>query len=179
MESLIEEGFFAGVIDYTTNEIFEDIIGGLQRGAGPRRMTVAGEYGIPQLIVPGCCDEFDLGPLDTIPEKIKNSRKLFRHSPAYTLCQLTDEELCTLGRIFAQKLNPAKGPVKVVIPMRGFSIPGCPGGMFDNPSGVAGFALSLRKDLRSDIEVVEMDAHINDSSFAKKVADLFMQMLPS
>ena len=70
MEQMAKEGFFTAVIDYTTNEIFEDIVGGMQKGAGPDRLSVVGKLGIPQVIVPGSIDFFDQGPPDTIPEKI-------------------------------------------------------------------------------------------------------------
>lgn len=179
MEGQIKEGRFHGIVDYTTNEVFEDIIGGLQRGAGPERMTVAGKYGIPQIVVPGCVDIFDQGPIETLSEEFQASRNIYKHSPAYTLCQLTDGELCQVAKIFAEKLNPAKGPVKVVVPMRGFSIPGCPGGKFDNPEGVRRFADTIKENLREGIEVVRFDAHVNDEAFAEAVAKLFLQMFES
>ena len=176
MEEMIKDGFFDAIVDYTTNEVFEDIIGGLQRGCGPDRMTVAGSYGIPQIIVPGCVDFFDQGPIDTVPEHIANNRKLFKHSPAFTLCKLTRDEMVEVARIFAEKPNPAKGPVSVVIPMHGFSIPGCPGGPFEDFDSIVAFSDCLKKHLRSDIEVLEVQAHVNDAEFAEIVAKQFLKI---
>jgi len=130
MEQMAKEGFFTAVIDYTTNEIFEDIVGGMQKGAGPDRLSVVGKLGIPEVIVPGSIDFFDQGPPDTIPEKFRD-RKLYRHSPFFTLCRLTKSELHGLGQIFADKLNTSTGPTVVVIPLKGYSIPDCPGGVFE------------------------------------------------
>lgn len=177
MEELIKAGRFSGIIDYTTNEIFEEIIGGLQRGTSEERMTVAGRYGLPQIIVPGCVDLFDEGPFETLSDELKASRKLYKHSPNYTLCQLTNEEMRIMGKIFAEKISLSKGPVKIVIPMKGFSIPGCPGGMFDNPVGIQEFTKELRDGLTQDIPIIELDLHINDFLFAQTVAKLFMQMM--
>jgi uncharacterized protein (UPF0261 family) len=176
MEEMIKDGYFDGIVDYTTCEIFEDIIGGLQRGAGPDRMTVAGSYGIPQVVVPGCVDFFDQGPIDTVPEHIAKKRKLFKHSPAFTLCKLTKEEMAYMGKVFAEKLNPAKGKVIIAVPLKGFSIPGCPGGPFEDNEATEMFVKNLKKHIIPEIPVVEIDAHVNDSIFAKEVAKLFMQI---
>lgn len=172
MEQMAKDGFFTGIIDYTTNEIFEDIVGGLQKGAGPERLTVVGKQGIPQVIVPGSIDFFDQGPLDTIPEKWRN-RKLYSHSPSFTLVRLTKEEMYELGHIFAEKLNPSTGPTAVVIPLKGFSIPDCPGGVFEDREADMAFVKGLKEKLRKDIKIVEVDAHVNDAAFAEEVAAVF------
>jgi uncharacterized protein (UPF0261 family) len=175
MEEMIKDNFFKGVIDYTTCEIFEDIIGGLQRGAGPDRMTVAGKLGIPQIIVPGCIDFFDQGPIDSIPEQFKN-RKLYMHSPVFTLCRLTKEEMANLGVIFADKLNQSIGKTIVVIPLKGFSIPDCPGGFFEDKEADMAFIENLERNLHSNIRVQEINAHINDKIFAENVANIFIDL---
>lgn len=177
MEAMVEDGYFDAVIDYTTNEIFEDIIGGLQKGCGPKRMTVAGRLGVPQVIVPGCCDVFDQGPIETVPPEIANKRKLYKHSPAFTLCKLTHEEMIQVAEIFAEKLNASTGPVAVVIPLKGFSIPGCPGGIFEDFEGVRLFADRLKFLLSPTITYKEVDAHINDENFAHTVADVFFTLM--
>lgn len=157
--------------------MFEDIIGGLQRGCGPNRLTVAGACGLPQIIVPGCVDFFDQGPIDTIPEEIASSRKLFKHSPAFTLCKLTKEEMAGVGELFAEKLNTAKGPVEVMVPLQGLSIPGCPGGPFEDREAIEAFITALRSKLRKDIPVYELDAHVNDAEFALEVAKHFVNIM--
>jgi uncharacterized protein (UPF0261 family) len=176
MEQMAKEGFFKGIIDYTTNEVFEDIIGGLQRGAGPDRLTIAGKAGIPQLIVPGSIDFFDQGPIDTIPEQYIN-RKLYKHSPTFTLVRLTKQELYELGHIFAEKLNPSIGPTTVVIPLKGFSIPDCPGGPFEDVEADMAFVKGLKEKLRIDIKIHEIDAHVNDEIFAENVANIFEHLV--
>ena len=175
MEEMIKDGFFKGVIDYTTCEIFEDIIGGLQRGAGPDRMMVAGKLGIPQIIVPGCIDFFDQGPIDSIPEEFKN-RKLYMHSPAFTLCRLTKKEMENLGNIFADKLNQSIGKTIVVIPLEGFSIPDCPGGFFEDKEADMAFVKNLERNLNPNIRVQKINAHINDKIFAEQVANIFIDL---
>lgn len=175
MEEMLKENFFNGVIDYTTIEIFEDIIGGIQRGAGEKRMTVAGKLGLAQVIVPGCVDFFDQGPIETIPEKFKN-RKLYAHSPAFTLCRLTREEMSGVGKIFAEKLNTAKGRTVVVIPLRGFSIPDSPGGPFEDKEADMTFVDNLEKNLHKNIPVKKLDLHINDKAFGEYVANLFIDI---
>jgi len=175
MEQFARDGFFCGVIDYTTNEVFEDIVGGLQRGAGPERLSVIGKLGLPQVIVPGCVDFFDQGPIDNIPEKWKN-RKLYSHSPSFTLVRLTKDEMSNLGRIFAEKLNNSKGPTVVVFPLKGLSIPNCPGGVFEDKEADMAFLNTLRKNLRNDIKILEIDAHINDKFFAEEVSSTFIKI---
>lgn len=175
MEEMIKEGFFKGVIDYTTIEIFEDIIGGLQRGAGEERMTVAGKLGLNQVIVPGCVDFFDQGPIESIPEEFRN-RKLHAHSPAFTLCRLTRDEMSEVGKIFARKLNTTKGRTVVVIPLKGFSIPDCPGGPFEDELADMAFVDNLEENLRPEILVKKLDLHINDKTFGEYVANLFIDL---
>jgi len=175
MEQFARDGFLNGVIDYTTNEIFEDMVGGLQRGAGPDRLSVVGDIGLPQAIVPGCIDFFDQGPIDSIPEKWKN-RKLYSHSPSFTLIRLNKEEMSYLGSIFAKKLNQSKGPTVVLFPLKGLSIPNYPGGIFEDREADMAFLKELRKKLRKDIDVLEIDAHINDRVFAEEVASTFINL---
>lgn len=176
MERMAEEGFFCGVVDYTTNEVFEDLVGGLQRGAGPNRLTVVGRLGIPQVVVPGCVDFFDQGPLSDIPDKWR-TRKLYCHSPSFTLVRLTKKEMSDLGEIFAERLNLSQGPTIVAYPLLGTSIPNHPGGVFWDEEADRAFLTSLKANLRDDIKVVEVSAHINDSGFVDVVAALFQQVM--
>lgn len=176
MEELAREGWFCGVIDYTTNEIYEDIVGGLQKGVGPERLSVVGKLGIPQVVVTGSIDFFDQGPIKGIPRKWQD-RKLYSHSPSITLVRLTKEEMSYLGRVFAERLNLSKGPVKIAIPLGGSSIPNRVGGLFWDEEADRAFVNRLRENLRQDIDIVEIDAHINDEQFAGEVTQLFLEVI--
>ena len=172
MEDLAKEGVFSGIIDYTTNEVFEDIIGGLQAGAGPERLSVAARLGIPQVVCPGSTDFFDWATSDPMPAEWSD-RITYLHSPSIKLMRLRRDELIDLGRIFAERLNPATAPTVVAFPLRGTSIPNHPDGVFWEPELDQAFLGSLRTHLKPEIEIVEVDAHINDAAFAEKVVELF------
>ena len=176
MEDLAKEGVFAGIIDYTTNEVFEDIVGGLQAGAGPDRLKVAARQGIPQVVCPGSTDFFDWATSDRMPPEWKD-RKTYLHSPSIKLMRLRRDELIDLGRIFAERLNPATAPTAVVFPLRGTSIPNIPGGVFFDPDLDRAFLQSLKTHLRPGIPVIEVEAHINDQEFAQAVVGVFLQVM--
>ena len=176
MEDLAREGVFCGIIDYTTNEVFEDIVGGLQAGAGPDRLSVAARLGIPQVVCPGSTDFFDWDMSDPIPSEWSD-RKTYLHSPTVMLMRLRRDELVELGRVFAEKLNVASAPAAVVFPMKGTSIPNHPDGVFYDPELDRAFLQSLKRHLRPQIEVVEVDAHINERGFADVVLSVFRQVM--
>jgi uncharacterized protein (UPF0261 family) len=104
-------------------------------------------------------------------------RPIYTHNPEFTLVRTLPEEMRQLGHVFAERLNEATGPVAVMVPTRGLSIPSVPGGAFWNPEADAGFLETLLADLRGDIPVSTHDAHINDSEFAHAVADRFVALL--
>jgi len=176
MEDLAKEGAFCGIIDYTTNEIFEDIVGGLQAGAGPDRLKVAARLGIPQVVCPGSTDFFDWLTSDPVPQEW-NDRKTYLHSPSIWLMRLRRDELVELGGIFAERLNLATARTAVAFPLKGTSIPNHPDGVFYDPQLDQAFLQSLKTQLRPEIEIVEIDAHINDPEFAEAVANLFLQVM--
>ncbi len=175
MEELAEEGMFVGVIDYTTDEISDELIGGFHRG-GKRRLEVVGALGLPQVVVPGCVDFSVNGPRDEVPERLRG-RPAYYHNPEFTLVRLTREEMEEVARIMARKLNMARGPLKVIVPTRGLSIPNTPGGVFWDPDADAAFLRVLRDELRAHIPIITVEAHVNDPMFADRVADEFMGLL--
>lgn len=175
MEELIARGDFVGVIDFTTGELANELLGAYY-AAGPHRMEAAARAGVPQVVVPGCVDFFVAGPRDSIPDKWRG-RPVYYHNPAFTLIRTTREEMAELGRIMASKLNACRGPLVVAFPRGGLSIPDKPGGVFHDPEGNAAFLAALRADLRAGIPVIEVDAHINDPVFADFVAALFTQVM--
>jgi len=171
MEELAAEGQFVGVIDYTTNEINDPLVGGIHNG-GPDRLRRIGLLGLPQVLVPGCVD-FSVWAAGSIPDSMKG-RPVYDHNPEYTLVRATHEEKAIIGRIFAERVNESTAEVRIVMPMRGLSIPATPDGPFWDPEGDALFLTALRENLRDDIPVHEVDLHINDPELGRLVAELFL-----
>jgi uncharacterized protein (UPF0261 family) len=176
MEEMAEAGQFIGVIDYTTNETYDPMTGGIHDG-GPERLKRVGAVGLPQVIVPGCID-FCVFHAGAIPPALQG-RPVYDHNPEYTLVRATRDEMIALGHLFADRLNPAKGPVTVAVPTRGLSIPNVPGGVFWNPEADTAFLATLRGDLRPDIPVLTFEHHVNDPAFGRTVADLFIELMAS
>src|SRR5437870_9510600 len=114
MESLIESGMVAGVLDITTTEWADELVGGIL-SAGPTRLEAAAKHGVPAIITPGCLDMVNFGPAETVPEKFRG-RKFYQHNPQVTLMRTTADECSQLGGIIAEKLNASKGRVTFLIP---------------------------------------------------------------
>jgi uncharacterized protein (UPF0261 family) len=175
MESLIESGFIDAVADITTTEWADELVGGVL-SAGPTRLDAAAKRGIPQVVSVGALDMVNFGPMDTVPEKFR-SRKLHVHNPTVTLMRTTVEENHKLGEIIAKKLNQAKGPVIVFLPLKGVSGIDKEGMPFYDPEADAALFESLKQNLRPDIEVRELDYHINDPEFAEAMANALLQLI--
>ena len=120
MEELAESGQFVGVIDFTTNETFDPMTGGIHDG-GPDRLKRIGLLGLPQVVVPGCID-FCVFHAGALPDKLQG-RPVYDHNPEYTLVRATKEEMVALGHLFAERLNFATGPLLIAVPTQGLSIP--------------------------------------------------------
>ena len=174
MEELATQGQFVGVVDFTTNEVYDPLVGGIHDG-GPERLEIAGRLGLPQIVVPGCID-FSVWNTGTVPEALKG-RPVYDHNPEYILVRASHEEMVQLGHIFAEKLNAAQGPVAVAVPTEGLSIPNVPGGPFWNPKADAAFLETLKKELRDDVPVHTFPRHVNDPAFGLEVADLFISLM--
>ncbi len=175
MEELAEDGMFCGVIDYTTDELSDQLVGGFHMG-GERRLERVGALGLPQVVVPGCIDFTVHGPRSEVPERLRE-RPAYYHNPEFTLVRLLPDEMREIGRIMARKLNGARGPVVVVVPTEGLSIPNAPGGAFWDPEADAGFRETLKAGLRPDILLIEVAAHINGPEFSGRVADEFLKLI--
>ena len=141
MEELAEAGYFVGVIDFTTNEIYDPMTGGIHDG-GPDRLKRVGLAGLPQVVVPGCID-FSVFHAGHIPPALAG-RPVYDHNPEYTLVRATHAEMIELGHIFAARLNLARAPVIVAVPTQGLSIPNHPGGVFWDPAADAAFLATIR-----------------------------------
>jgi uncharacterized protein (UPF0261 family) len=175
MEKLVAAGALAGVIDYTLSELANTLMGGLH-ATGPDRLRVAGEHGLPQVVVPGCVDFFNQGAPDTVPERYRR-RKSYYHNPVATLVRLERDEMAELGRIVAARLNEARGPVHVLVPERGFSLADVEGGDLWDPEADAAFVSALAGALRPDIALEHVETHVNDPSFAARVAERYLALL--
>ncbi len=171
MEQLVADGFIEGVLDITTTELADELVGGVL-SAGPRRMEVAGKMGVPQVISVGALDMVNFGPSDSVPE-IFRARRLYQHNPTVTLMRTTPQENAQLGQIIAQKASAAKGPVTIILPLRGVSAIDAPGQPFYDPEADGALFEAIRDGVQSNVKVVAVDAHINDSVFAERlVAEL-------
>jgi uncharacterized protein (UPF0261 family) len=175
MEHLIEAGALGGVIDYTLSELANSLLDGIH-ATGPERLRVAGRHGLPQVVVPGCVDFFNQGALDTLPERYRD-RKTYFHNAVATLVRLSEQEERELGRLVAGRLNDARGPVHVVVPLRGFSLADAEGGDLWDPAADRAFLASLRAALRPDIPFEEVDAHVDDRDFAAVVANRYLTLV--
>jgi uncharacterized protein (UPF0261 family) len=169
MESLVESpGMVAGVLDVTTTEWADELVGGVL-AAGPARLDAAAKAGVPAVVSTGCLDMVNFGPPETVPARFAG-RTFYPHNPQVTLMRTTPGENRELGRIIAAKLNASVGPVTVMIPLRGVSVIGAPGGPFHDPDADAALHEALRANLRRDIPVREFDCAINDAPFADACA---------
>jgi uncharacterized protein (UPF0261 family) len=175
MEEMASAGAFVGVIDFTTDELADELIGGFH-ATDHTRLTRVGELGLPQIVVPGCIDFTVQGRESELPDHLRD-RPSYKHNPEFTLVRTIAAEMARLGEIFAQRLNGATGPVEVIVPTGGLSIPNTPEGPFWDPRADDAFVQSLKSHIRSDIPVVTRGQHINDPGFAKFIAERFMGLL--
>ncbi len=164
MESLIETGLVAGVLDLTTTEWADELVGGVLN-AGPTRLEAAARHGVPAIVAPGCLDMVNFGPPDSVPPKFAG-RKFYPHNPQVTLMRTTSAECAELGRIVAEKVNLSTGPVTVLLPLRAISVISEPGGAFHDPAADAALFEGTRKNLRHDIPLLELKTTVNDPAFA-------------
>jgi len=177
MEMLIESGYFAGVLDMTTTEWADEICGGVL-SAGSTRMEAAAKAGIPQVVTPACIDMCNFWARETVPAKYKDKDRLFyQWNPNVTLMRTTIEENARMGQIFAGKMNAAKGPVAVFIPMGGFSEVDYPGQPFWWPEADQAFVDALKKHLRQDISVEISDKDVNHPEFSRRTAEKLLEFL--
>ena len=174
MESLIEARQVAGVLDVTTTEWADELVGGVM-SAGPTRLEAAAKTGTPAVIAPGCLDMVNFWAPETVPERLRD-RRLYRHNEKQTLVRTTPEENIELGRIIAGKLNASSGPVEVYFPLRGISVISAAGKPYHWPEADAALLESLRKHLSKGIPLHELDCHINDAPFAQAMAQGLLAM---
>ena len=177
MESLIDAGLMAGVLDITTTEWADELVGGVF-SAGPTRLEAAAKGGVPAIVAPGCLDMVNFNAPDTVPARFKG-RTFYQHNPNVTLMRTNVEECARLGEILAGKLNGSTGPVTVLIPTKGVSMIDLEGKDFYLPEANQTLFDSLKANLRDGIPVLEMDCDINDPAFATHCAEALLENMKS
>jgi uncharacterized protein (UPF0261 family) len=175
MEGLIAEGRFSGVLDLTTTELVSEHAGS-PMGAGPDRMRAAARHAIPQVIVPGCFDFAIFRRPESIPDRY-SGRTFYSWNMEATLMRTTPVENRLLGCLLAESANESRGPVAVLLPLRGLSLLDVEGQPFWWPEADAACFHAIRSHLRPDIPLIEMDTHINDPKFGRQAAETLLNLI--
>ncbi len=170
MEEMIREGMFKGVVDLNLHELGDSVANGLHASIADFRLTSAGALGIPQVVVPGSINYAVMGPIGTLSPEILR-RKYIVHNSQLTLVRLSREELERTAIVMAERLNMAKGPTHVFIPLGGFSYPDHPGRGHWDPEENGVFIRTLKSRLLASIPYDEIDLNINDDAFIDTVVD--------
>lgn len=175
MEYLIGQGYITGVLDITTTELADELVGGVL-SAGPTRMDAAAKWALPQVVAPGCLDMVNFWGPATVPEKFKD-RLFYYWNDNITLMRTTPEENENLGRILAEKINRSKGEVAVFLPLKGVSELDAPGKEFWWPEADQALFDAIKQYTNPDIPVYELDCNINDPEFADAVTKKLMELI--
>lgn len=176
MEALVKGGFIKGVLDLTTTEWADEIVGGVLN-AGPNRLEAASETCVPQVVSVGAMDMCNFGPYETVPEEFRE-RNLYKHNPTVTLMRTNKEENKRIGNKIAEKLNLAKEKTALFIPLKGVSAIDIEGQPFYGPEEDKILFDALRNNINKDVvEVIEMDCAINDIEFAEAAAQKLIDMM--
>ena len=176
MENLVKEGFISGVLDITTTELCDELVGGVL-SAGPDRLEAAGEEGVPQVVSTGALDMVNFGPIDSVPKEFEE-RNLYKHNPTVTLMRTTVEENKKLAEIIAEKLNKAESKTALFLPLKGVSMIDAEGQPFYGPDEDKMLFETLRKNIDQDkVELIEKDLHINDEEYALALAKKMIELI--
>jgi len=175
MDDLVRQNYFTGILDFSPNELVANLYGGLHQ-CKPDRMEPAMEQGMPVIVAPGSSSIIVLSREEALLGKYEDRRKYY-HNPEITLVRCSREEMRQIGRAFAEKMNLAKGPVKFLYPVRGFSSQDKEGLTMYDPPGNKIFLAELKKVLREDIPILEIDAHINDDVFATAAFEQLLEVM--
>lgn len=165
MESLINSGVVDGVLDLTTTEWIDEIAGGIM-AAGPERLDAAALNGVPQVVSVGAADMITFGDRNSLPEKYKG-RIVYMHNPAITVVKSNIEENVAFGIKVAEKLNQCKGNAALLLPLQGISMNDKKGSQYYGPKEDQALFITLKKVIDNPfVEIIDVDAHINDEAFA-------------
>lgn len=172
MESLIESGLVAGVLDITTTEWADELVGGVLN-AGPDRLSAAARASVPAIVTPGCLDMVNFGERQTVPDQFAD-RTFYQHNAQVTLLRTSPEECAQLGQIIAEKVNAYTAPVTVLLPTKAISVISAEGKPFHDPAADAALFAAIRQHLRPGIPLIEMDVEINDPAFSTACAEALL-----
>ncbi len=176
LESLAAQGLLAGVLDATTTELADELVGGIF-SACPDRLSAAGKAGIPQVVSVGALDMVNFGPMDTVPAQFRD-RNLYVHNPITTLMRTTAAENTELGTRLARRLNAATGPTSLFLPLGGVSAIDVDGAPFRDDAADRALFGAIHDELDTQrVELVEMDTDVNDDRFADAMADRLHQLI--
>jgi uncharacterized protein (UPF0261 family) len=175
MEALARGGFLAGVLDATTTELADELVGGVL-SAGPDRLEAAGAVRLPQVVSLGALDMVNFGPRETVPPEFEE-RNLYVHNPTVTLMRTTAEECGELGRTIGRKLSATRGATAVFVPLGGVSMIDVPGQPFHDPVADAALVAGLKETLNPRVELHERSEDINDPAFATAMADRLHELI--
>jgi uncharacterized protein (UPF0261 family) len=173
MEKLADSGMLVGVIDVTTTEICDQLVGGVL-SAGPDRLGAIARTRIPYVGSVGALDMVNFWAIETVPERFRG-RKLYRHNPNVTLMRTTASECRAIGTWIGERLNACEGPVRFLIPEKGVSALDAPGQVFHDPEADDALFVALEKTLKQTASrrMTRLPCHINDPEFSSALVDQF------
>jgi len=174
MKSLVDDGLITGIFDVTTTELADEVCGGVF-SAGPDRIHMASSRNVPMVLAPGCVDMCNFLARATVPPQYA-SRNLYEWNPNVTLLRTNIEENVEIGKMLSATANMAKGPVAVLVPLRGVSMLDSPSGPFWDPEADRSCFEAIKQNLRGDIFYEEVDANINDPQFADRATEHMLRM---
>lgn len=176
MENLIANGFIDGVLDITTTEWADELVGGVL-AAGPHRLEAAAKKEIPQVVSVGAIDMVNFGPFDSVPKKFAG-RNFYRHNPTVTLMRTNVEENKQIGQIIAEKLNMADGHTTLMLPLKGLSGIDVEGQTFYGPEEDQILFETLKEKINHNkVEIIEINTDINSKEFAEAAAEKLVQLI--
>jgi len=177
MEEFIAEGLVAGVLDFTTHEIADEMFGGYCKGIGPMRLETAGRFGIPLVVAPGGLDNAVFSPSYPMPHQLQG-RRTHSHDIRFAV-RMGPEEMKAFAQIIGEKLMRSKGPIYILIPKKGWSEADKEGMTLFDPKTDQVFVEELKKILRPNIPLEEMDVHISEPAFARRAVEVLDEMIRS
>jgi uncharacterized protein (UPF0261 family) len=173
MEDLINTGMVAGVLDITTTEWADELLGATL-SAGPTRLDAMTKAKIPAVVSPGCLDMANYGELETLPEEFKD-RTIYIHNPQVTLLRTNAQECTELGKILAEKSNANEASTVIMLPTKGISVISAKGQAFYDPEADKALFESIKQYAK--VPVLEYDKLINDKEFAEAAAYKLLELI--
>lgn len=174
MQRLAKEGLLAGLLDLTTTELADEVCGGVF-SAGEERVEIGALSAIPVVVAPGCVDMCNFGPRASVPERY-GDRLLYEWNATVTLMRTNVEENRKIGEMIAETANRCAGPAAVLLPLRGVSMLGSRGEPFWDEAADQACFDAIRKHLKREVPVIELDTNINDSAFADRATQVFLEL---